>query len=307
MSCFSCFGSPFFLKLIQSLQNLLLILESFTFIWYPIIKNNLLEGCNMPKRWSVNEDIIICKYCIENRWAYSSDVDIENMMKLLGDIGCSIRSYGAIRKRAYAYEVLIEGYELPNTSKQVQKIYSELENKNIYSNWQERIKSYINEIYNPNECKKQSNIVSDNQSNLIENTNDLLGYQYTIDYSLTFPMVLQKYLDLKGIKKYNAMCKKIGMKPDTFSAILRKKYKDVKKENILKICIGLELNLKEADELLNSAGYALSNGDMTDVIIKAFLYDRRYSVVAINAELYENKAPMLFKDYVIEYEELLNS
>ena len=43
-------------------------------------------------------------------------------------------------------------------------------------------------------------------------------------------MVLQKYVDLKGIKKHSAMCRKIGMKPDTFSAILRGKYKDVKKD-----------------------------------------------------------------------------
>ena len=92
------------------------------------------------------------------------------------------------------------------------------------------------------------------------------------------------------------------MKPDTFSAILRGKYKEVKKDNVLKICVGLKLRVKEAEELLESAGYVFSNSVMKDVVIKAFLWDGIYSVVAINAELYENNEDMLFENYVIEYE-----
>jgi DNA-binding Xre family transcriptional regulator len=115
-------------------------------------------------------------------------------------------------------------------------------------------------------------------------------------------MVLQKYVELKKIKKHKAMCERIGMKPDTFSAILRGKYGDVKKDNVLRICVGLELSVSEAEELLNSAGFMLSNAVMTDVVIKACLWDRQYNVVVINSELYENDAPMLFKDYKISYD-----
>ena len=88
--------------------------------------------------------------------------------------------------------------------------------------------------------------------------------------------------------------------PDTFSAILRGKYKDVKKDNILRICVGLELKVEEAEELLNSAGYMLSDAIMTDVVVKAFLWNRVYSAVAINLELYENNAQMLFDDCMID-------
>ena len=69
------------------------------------------------------------------------------------------------------------------------------------------------------------------------------------------------------------MCDRIGMKPDTFSAILRGKYGDVKKDNVLRICVGLELSVSEAEELLNSAGFMLSNAVMTDVVIKACLWE----------------------------------
>jgi hypothetical protein len=98
------------------------------------------------------------------------------------------------------------------------------------------------------------------------------------------------------------MCDRIGMKPDTFSAILRGKYGDVKKDNVLRICVGLELSVSEAEELLNSAGFMLSNAVMTDVVIKACLWERQYNVVVINSELYENNVPMLFQGFKIAYD-----
>ena len=72
------------------------------------------------------------------------------------------------------------------------------------------------------------------------------------------------------------------------------------KENILRICIGLELSQSEAEELLQSAGYFLSNAIMTDVIVKYFLNMRRYRPLEINLELLENNTPALFDNYKCE-------
>jgi DNA-binding Xre family transcriptional regulator len=110
-------------------------------------------------------------------------------------------------------------------------------------------------------------------------------------------MVLQKFLDLKKIKKHKKLCESIGMKPDTFSAILRGKYGEVKKDNILRICVGLELSSFQAEELLNSAGYTLSNAVMLDVVVKACLANRVYSPFRVNYELSDNGVPFLFHDY----------
>ena len=30
----------------------------------------------MSQRWSLNEDIVVCKYCTENPWAYTKDADM---------------------------------------------------------------------------------------------------------------------------------------------------------------------------------------------------------------------------------------
>ena len=253
----------------------------------------------MARRWSFNEDIIICKYCIENPWAYGSDEHIDIMATRLVKAGGKPRSRSAIQQRAYAYETLIEGRKLSCVSNQIIMVYEMLAREN--NQITHGIKSYIREVYRPQESLE---ILEDSSliSSLIKAPGELIEMKRTIDYKSTFPMVLQKYVDLKGIKKHNVLCKRIGMKPDTFSAILRGKYKEVKKENILRICVGLELRVKEAEELLESAGFMFSNSIMTDVIVKAFLWDGIYSVVAINAELYENDESMLFENYVIEYE-----
>jgi hypothetical protein len=245
----------------------------------------------MAQRWSINEDIIICQYCMENQWAYSSDYDIEMMTASLVESGYAPRSIGAIRKRAYYYQTMCIRWELSYIPNQVVMIYDTLFGENAQR--RQEIKSCIDKFYHPDvpkECVDANNPLLV----LTGDSSGLLGYQHTIDFASTFPMVLQKYVELKGIKKHNVMCKRIGMKPDTFSAILRGKYNDVKKDNVLRICVGLELSVVEAEELLNSAGFMLSNAVMTDVVIKASLWNRIYNAVVINAELYENHAPMLF-------------
>jgi len=249
----------------------------------------------MAQRWTINEDIIICKYCIENQWAYSSAYDIETMTSRLEDAGYTQRSSVSVRNRAYWYQALCMRWELSYIPKQAVIVYEMLTEQRP-----QEIKSYIEDIYNPDVSEEYL----DTKNPLLALTgdaSDLLGFQHTIDFASTFPMVLQKFVDLKGIKKHKDMCERIGMKPDTFSAILRGKYNDVKKDNVLRICVGLELSVSEAEELLNSAGFMLSNAVMTDVVIKAFLWARKYSVVAINNELIENNAPMLFHGYKIKY------
>ena len=252
----------------------------------------------MAQRWSVNEDIIVCKYCIENPWAYSSDVDIEMIAEKLETASFPLRSKSAIKQRAYSYEILLENRKLSCIPNQVESVYQMIcvENQQILK----EIKSYIREVYKPEDDSK---ILDDTSplTSLTKKPSDTLEMVRTIDYKSTFPMVLQKYVDLKGIKKHSAMCRGIGMKPDTFSAILRGKYKEVKKDNVLRICVGLGLHVHEAEELLESAGYMFSNSVMKDVIVKAFLWDGIYSVVAINAELYENNEDMLFENYEIAY------
>lgn len=254
----------------------------------------------MANRWSFKEDYIVCKFAYENRSRCIFSEEIHPLMLELKETGFSSRSETAISRRVREYQYLFCGDKSPNVTKQVLSTYQvfmdRFNNPSLYSG----IKSFISETFKPDVGKSEETDNSETFLNSFGEQNNLTHLVHTIDYNSTFPMVLQKYVALKDIKKHNVMCRKIGMKPDTFSAILRGKYKEVKKENVLRICIGLQLKVNEAEELLNSAGFILSNSIMTDVVIKAFLWNRNFSVVAINAELVENGELMLFHNYEIE-------
>ena len=225
---------------------------------------------------------------MENPSAYSDNQHVERMSNLLQEFGYESRSKRSVQHRAYAVEIVRENRQLPYATEQVAEVYHIL-NDERWGNHQELV-SQIQELYNPNEETGVDLINS--------NPNSTIGYQYEIDFNKTFPMVLQKYLDLKKVKKHKSLCESIGMKVDTFSAILRGKYGDVKKDNIFKICVGLELSTSQAEELLNSAGYTFSAGSMLDVVIKACLANRVYSPLRINWELSDNHVvPLLFHNY----------
>lgn len=232
----------------------------------------------MAQRWSINEDIIVCKYCIENPWAYSSDFDIENIADKIETAGFKSRSKRAIRQRAYAYEILLEGRQLPYASEQVVEVYKVLSDEKVSKH--EEIAACIRELYNPNEETEVE------LTNL--NPNNTIGYQCAVDTKKTFPVMLQRLLDLKGIKRHQDLCDKLGMSINTFNAIIRGKYTTVQKDSVLQICIGLELCTMQVEELLDSAGYTLSYGKMKDVVIRACIQNRQYNPIAINRELAEH-------------------
>ena len=50
--------------------------------------------------------------------------------------------------------------------------------------------------------------------------------------------------------------------------------KKVQKVNVLRLCIGLQLTINEGEELMRSAGYAFSEAEIEDVIVKYCLIHR---------------------------------
>ena len=248
----------------------------------------------MAQRWSINEDIIICRYCLRNPGAYGDMTHIGHIATHLVEAGYEERSNRSIQHRAYTFDILIKNRQLPYITKQAVIVYETLNERSFEKH--HAIQSYIREIYNPSEAvtSLEGGIPS---SSLDVKSTGTTEYLRSIDYNTTFPMVLQKFLDLKKVKVYKKMCDAIGLKPDTFSAILRGKYTEVKKDNVLRICVGLELSSVQSEELLNSAGYTFSNAIMLDVVVKSCLSHRVYNPMLINAELSENRVPHLFHNY----------
>ena len=237
----------------------------------------------MAQRWSINEDIIICQNCIKYPGAYSKRGYVEHLAHLLQEAGYESRSIRSIQHRAYAFEIVREGRQregrqLPYTSEQVVEVYKVLSDEKVSKH--EEIAACIRELYNPDEETKVE------LTNL--NPNNTIGYQCAVDTKKTFPVMLQRLLDLKGIKRHQDLCDKLGMSINTFNAIIRGKYTTVQKDSVLQICIGLELCTMQVEELLDSAGYTLSYGKMKDVVIRACIQNRQYNPIAIDRELLDN-------------------
>ena len=237
----------------------------------------------MAQRWSINEDIIICQECIKYPGAYSKKGYAEHLAYLLQEAGYEPRSIRSIQHRAYAFEIVRsgrhqEGRQLPYASEQVAEVYKVLSDERVSKH--QEISACIEELYNPDEE------TSAGLTNL--NPNNTIGYQCVVEEKRKFPMMLQRLLDLRGIKKHQDLCDRIGMSINTFNAIIRGKYHNVQKDTVLQICIGLELCTMQAEELLDSAGYTLSYGKMKDVVIRACIYHRQYNPIAIDRELLEH-------------------
>ena len=246
----------------------------------------------MAKRWSFKEDYIVCKFAYENAWLYIFEDDLDCLMLKLKEAGFSSRSEVAISKRIREYQCLFRGEESSYATSQILSTYHAFMYKFNNDSLYESIKSFISETFNPDEV---FNDLKDTVTiNVFNKHNDLTNYVHTIEYCSTFPMVLQKFIDQKGFKKHKEIYDKISMKQDTFSSILRGKYTVVKKENVLRLCVGLTLSVDEAEELMESAGYLFSRAIMTDVVVKAFLMHQCYDPFAIDSELYENNVPALF-------------
>ena len=102
----------------------------------------------MAQRWTLNEDIVVCKYCVENPWAYDSNEHIDILTTRLEKVGSRTRSKNAIKQRAYAYEILLEGRRLSWVPDQVAMVYEMLREGKQKTNG---IKAYIREVYRPQE------------------------------------------------------------------------------------------------------------------------------------------------------------
>jgi DNA-binding Xre family transcriptional regulator len=248
----------------------------------------------MAQRWSFKEDYIICKYCVEQEgYCWLGDKEVFEMMERLHEAGFTARSENMVLRRAKQYQELIWTGESHYATQQVRDIAEAMGNPQMQE-VRQAVKRMIQKNYETFE----------NDVELIEEGGDLLSFgdlnssgmsQYIceIDKTKTISALLYHYLEIKRLKNRDVY-RKIYMKADTFSKILSGKNDSVKKENVMKLCIGLELTLEQAKEFMASESYDFSPSKMLDVVIKSCLYHRIYNPVCVNIELAENGEPEFF-------------
>ena len=107
-----------------------------------------------------------------------------------------------------------------------------------------------------------------------------------------FSDTLLKLIDRKG-KTDVEVYKKANIDRKLFSKIRTGKGYTPKKPTILALAIALELTLRETDDLLKRAGYALSHASKFDVIVEFFILKGNYNIYEINEVLFQYDLPLL--------------
>lgn len=108
----------------------------------------------------------------------------------------------------------------------------------------------------------------------------------------TLQKVLFGFIDKKGCKD-SEVYKKAGLDRRLFSKIRSNPEYKPSKNTVTALALALELNKKETDKLLSSAGYSLSDSETSDLVIQFCIERKIYEIEQVNYALdYFSQKPL---------------
>ena len=108
----------------------------------------------------------------------------------------------------------------------------------------------------------------------------------------SFQTRLLRMIDDRGLKDAQVY-RRANLSRQVFSRIRCNADYIPTKRTVLALAIGLELNLDDAKDLLASAGYALTDNSLFDVIVSYFIEHEDYNIVKVNEFLFDYGQPYL--------------
>lgn len=113
---------------------------------------------------------------------------------------------------------------------------------------------------------------------------DLVKDYLSRNKTSSFSELLFKFIDDSCLTDAEVY-KKVDIDRRTFSKFRSNAYVP-KKNMIIRLCLALELTIREANDLLESAGYTLSSSSEVDLIVKYCLENKVYDFLVVNSLVY---------------------
>ena len=101
-----------------------------------------------------------------------------------------------------------------------------------------------------------------------------------------FRELLFSFIDRSGLKDSDVY-RKAGIDRRLFSKVRCNENYVLCKENILKLCVSLRLNLDDTSKLLESAGYSLSTTNNYDLILRYCIMNKIYDMDTVWGYLFD--------------------
>jgi hypothetical protein len=253
----------------------------------------------MAKRWSFEEDYIICKFAYKYSYKAILNFEFDCLMLELKACGYPTRSKTAIIKRVYNYQYLFMGYSVSGIPEQMKSIAEAYRERIENPEHRELIQHYLGRTGNENDY---NSLVGN--SNFFEgNTPNTYSFVAVEPIAPSFRELLLSHLIKSGRSNadiYHAS----RISKDKFNHIIngRKGKKIPEIDNgvnashrtVMQLCVGLKLKYDEAVNLMASAGYAFETKKYPDEIVLKYLKEQNHDIFSANIELYDLKAPRLF-------------
>ena len=103
---------------------------------------------------------------------------------------------------------------------------------------------------------------------------------------LTFTEALLKHMDTRGLRDPEVY-HRANLDRKLFNKIVNNKGYQPNRRTAMAICVGLQLDLEEAEELLRKAGFAFSDASIADLVYRYNIQKGQYDIIEIECQIYD--------------------